>query len=224
MQIEKIARANDKSVKFLLDFFEKEGQPLKWDKKFVVYFAGFDSKRFYTHHRGFGLAADALIASVYLGGGDDYRLAVHENTHAISYMNWPRTTSFLSEGLAKYTEALATDENKNHSSTVEFLKQGKLFPLKALVNHKIGQTGMKTTVGYPASGSFVGFIIETYGLESFKKVHIFEGERKEAEDIDNSWKNAYSQPLSDLEKEWLLWLAKRYEIDKNLILDHLKNQ
>jgi len=62
---------------------------------------------------------------VYLEDLLNYGLAVHENTHTLINSNWSNSsTSFLNEGIAKYTEALATDKDKNHLMTIEFLKNG----------------------------------------------------------------------------------------------------
>ncbi|ODS35230.1 MAG: hypothetical protein A7315_01905 [Candidatus Altiarchaeales archaeon WOR_SM1_79] len=218
--MKKIVDVNERSLQFLLNFFEKNSEPVKWEKLFIVYFAWFDSKLFYTHHWGVGKAADAGIFSVYLGGGDDYRIAVHENTHKLTMLNWTEnTSSFLTEGIAKYTEALATDKEKNDKMILQFLKENQLFPLDELVTHNIGISGMKTTVGYPASGSFTGFLIERYGLKQFKQIYIIEG-RSDEDKID-SWKKVYNKSFAELEKEWLYWLAEKYKIDEETINNHL---
>jgi hypothetical protein len=209
-QVDNIAGTNNDSVQFLIDFFKKHGETMTWKKQFIVYFSWFDSKLFYTHHWGAGLADDAAICSVYLGGGSNYRLAVHENTHSITYQNWPESSSFLSEGIAKCTEALATDREKNHRSVLEFIKENELFPLSELVNHEIGKTGKKTVVGYPAAGSFVEFLIESYGMKKFKTVYGLEGRPAAEKAEDESWDRIYGKSLKDLEKEWLDWLDSRY--------------
>ena len=125
-------------------------------------------------------------------------------------MNWPESSSFLSEGIAKCTEALATHKEKNHRSVIKFIKGNDFFPLKELVDHEIGKTGRKTVVGYPSAGSFVEFLIECYGMKKFKTVYGLEG-RPEAEKAnDDSWDRAYGKSLQELEKEWLGWLDSRY--------------
>ncbi len=44
---------------------------------------------------------------------------------------------------------------------------------------------------YLLAGSFVGFLIERYGLEDFKKLY-----------ENGSYEEAYGKPLAALEKEW----------------------
>jgi len=220
-EMEKIAKINERSLNFLFDVL-KEDEGLKWKKQLTVYFSDFDSKVFYTHHWGWGLASNEGVFSIYLKGTRDFGLAVHENTHTLTYLNWSdNSTSFLSEGIAKYTEALATEKDKNHLKTIQFLKEGKLFPLEEMVTFNIGFSGMRTNVAYPASGSLTGFLIETYGLKPFKKVFILEARSDKERKKDNSWEKAYGKSLSDLEKEWLNWLAKRYQIDEKHIQNHL---
>ena len=122
-KMEKIVQLNEKSLNFLFEVFKEE--KLTWKKQFTVYFRDFDSKLFYTHHWGVGLASLDGAFMVYLEDLLNYGLAVHENTHTLINSNWSNSsTSFLNEGIAKYTEALATDKDKNHLMTIEFLKNG----------------------------------------------------------------------------------------------------
>lgn len=220
-EMKKMAQVNEKSLKFILNTL-KEDRELTWKRQLTVYFRDFDSKIFYTHHWGWGLANNEGVFSIYLKSARDFGLAAHENTHTLTYLNWSDdSTSFLSEGIAKYTEALATEKDKNHLATIKFLKEGKLFPLEETVHFNIGFPGLKTNVGYPASGSFVEFLIRTYGLISFKKVFILEARSDEEKKEEDSWKKVYDKALTELEKEWLYWLAKRYKIDEKHIQDHL---
>ena len=156
-EIEEIAEINEQSIRFLFDCFKDE--QLTWQKLFSVYFQDYDSKLFYTHHWGSGLACNEGIFIVHIGNVPDFGLVVHENMHILSSLNWSGgSTSFLNEGIAMYVEALATDKDKNHLKTLQFLKQNKLFPLEEMVTFTIGIQGLKTEVAYPASGSFIEFL------------------------------------------------------------------
>jgi hypothetical protein len=220
-EIEQIADINERSLKFLFDCFKDE--KLTWKKLITVYFRDFDSKIFYTRHWGWGLASEAGTFMVHKGGVPDFGMAVHENTHILAYLNWGYGSSFIEEGLGKYTEALATDKDKNHLKTINFLKEEKLFPLKEMVTFDIGREGLKTDVGYPAAGSFMEYIVTTYGLKCLKRLFVLE-DRPDKEKKGDSWETAFGKPLSKLEKEWLYWLAKRYKVDERYILEHLKKQ
>lgn len=209
-EMQALAQTNEKAVTFLFDSF-KEDKDLKWQKEFIVYFCDYDSKLFYTHHRGMGLSSDEGIFSVQKGGAPQFGLAVHENMHTLTSLNWGGTSSFLSEGIAKHAEALATNKDDNHLQSTKYMKEGKLYPLEEMLEFNIGSGGLQTQVGYPAAGSFVGFLIEAYGLIAFKKVYALESRPTEEKEKENSWGKAYGKSLQVLEKEWHQWLSKQYE-------------
>ena len=221
-EMEQAARVNEKAVGFLLGLL-KEDKTLVWKKSLSVYFSGYDSKLFYTHHWGRGLADLEGTFMVHDGAVPDYGLAVHENTHLLVQRCWTeRTTSFMAEGLAKYTEAAATDKEKNHKEVVKFLKEGTLFPLEQMVTFLIGAGGPRTLVGYPASGSFAGFFIDTYGVRSFKEAYLLEARHLEEKEKESTWKRVCGKSVQEVEREWLSWIAREYQVDAKYIENHLK--
>jgi len=220
-EMNNLAQVNEKALSFLLKCF-KEEKSLKWKKLFTVYFRDFDSKIFYTLYWGSGFTREEGMFMIYRGGAPDYGLTVHENTHILADLNWGESSSFIAEGLGRYAEAAATDKDKNNSETVHYLKENKLFPLEEMVAFSIGLPGLKTEVGYPASGSFVEFLIEKFGWKSFKEAYILEGRSPREKEKENSWGKAYRKSLRDLEEEWLDWLADKYRIDKQFIKNHFE--
>lgn len=190
--MEELSQVNEKSLQFLFDCFEEIG-PLRWEKLFSVYFRDYDSKVFYTHHWGKGMAGDAGVFMVYEGKVPDFGLAVHENGHKLTMLNWGGSSSFMSEGVAKYVEALAIDKNENHFRTVQFLKEDNLFPLEEMVEFNIGMPGLKTTVGYPAAGSFIGFLVDAYSMKSVKEAYILEGRSDKERKMNNSWEKVFKK-------------------------------
>jgi hypothetical protein len=221
--MEQAARVNEKAVKFLLRLL-KEDTTLVWKKSLSVYFGGYDSKYFYTHHWGRGLADLEGTFMVHGGAAPDYAMAVHENTHILAQRCWSEnTTSFMAEGFAKYAEAVATDKEKNHKAVVRFLKEGTLFPLEQMVTFIIGASGQRTLVGYPASGSFAGYFIETYGLKSLKEAYLLEGRPIEEKERESTWKQVCGKSLLEVEREWLSWIAGRYDVDEKYIKRHLES-
>jgi hypothetical protein len=159
---------------------------------------------------------------IYPGGTPDMGLAVHENTHALIGLNWGNSSSFLAEGLGRYAEAQATEKDMNHLRVVDFLKTGRLFPLKEMLTFRIGTGGLKTEVGYPASGSFVDFLIRSYGLQALKKAYQLEARSSADREKDDTWQKVYQRPIQDLEKEWLEWLKMKFKIDEDSVAAHLK--
>lgn len=219
--MQKIADVNEKSLRFLFGLF-KDDQELRWKKLLTVYFSDYDSKLFYTHHWGSGLASDEGVFMVHRGEVPDIGLAAHENVHILSKLNWGDSTSFMNEGVGKYAEVMATDENRNDLQTLAFLKENKLFPLEDMLGFQIGITGLKTDVGYPGAGSFVSFLIRSYGLQAFKEAFRLEKRNFEEKASQDTWQKAYRKSIQDLEKEWLTWLVERYKVDKKNLEAHLE--
>ncbi len=204
----KLEGVNERSVKFILDLFKSE--QLGWDKAFTGYFRDYDSKLFYTHHWGKGLSSSSGIFIVYDGSIPDYGLAVHENAHSLINSNWSGTTSFMNEGIAMYAEAMATEKDRNHQKTIEFLIAGELLPLKRMVAMNIG-SDEGTEVAYPASGSYVGYLIESNHLGNFKDAFQLESRSKEDKEKESTWEKVFGKSLNELEMDWLDWLKERYE-------------
>jgi hypothetical protein len=205
-EMDRIAEVNERALTAILGLFRGAGEVL-WTKLPAVYFSDFDSKLFYTHHWGSGLASDEGVFMVHPGGVPSLGLAAHENAHILGTRNWGGTTSFLNEGFGRYAEAMVTDPDLNDRQTREFLRAGKLFPLRELLAHNIGQPGLKTDVGYPAAGSFVGYLIRTYGLASFKEVWKLEAREDEEKAKADSWAAAFGRPLGELEEAWRAYLS-----------------
>jgi hypothetical protein len=199
-QAVELADVNEKSVVFLMELFRDTGA--RWKKTFTVYYRDYDAKVFYLHHWGSGMSGDAGVFMVYDGSAPDYGLAVHENAHTLIGQHWSGSTSFMTEGIGKYAEAMATDKSANHRRTLKELQEGKLFPLDEMATINIG-SDPRTEIAYPAAGSFVQFLIDRYSLKTLKVVYEGEGQRSIGKTKEDPWIAAYGKPLSDLEREWL---------------------
>ena len=197
-----IAGVNEKAHLFITNIFK--GFDFASKRSFIVYYRDYDSKIFYTHHWGKGLATVAGIFNVHEGGVPNFGLAVHENTHQLWGAN---STSFLNEGVAMYAEALATDKNKNNRQTLEFMNEGQLYPLEEMMQFQIGTPGPKTVVGYPASGAFVDFSLNPMvSGSSTMSFFLRVGLQKRLE--GRLLEKTYSKSISELEKQWHRWLLQ----------------
>ncbi len=219
-QMDDLARVNEKSLAFLLGLFRDE-KKLQWKKLPVHYFRDYDTKVFFTHHWGLGWATDEGTYMVHPGGAPDFPLVVHENAHILIGANWGGSSSFLAEGIGRYAEAEAEDRDKNDRETIRFLEDGKLFRLKDMLAFAIGMPGLETDVGYPASGSFVGFFIRTYGLRAFKNAYLLVAPTEDGGKSDAIWRQATGNPLVDLERAWLEDLARGHPKDAAAIRKHI---
>jgi hypothetical protein len=221
-QMDELARTNERSLPLLRKVFGGE-EDLRWRKLRVYYFSDYDTKVFYTHHWGLGLATEAGTYMVYAGGAPDFPLTVHENAHILIDRNWGGSSSFLNEGIGKFAEVQAGERDENDRQVLGFIKAGKLLPLKDLVGWNIGTPGPKTDVGYPAAGSFVGFLVGTRGLKALKETFLQIARSKEGPESDAPWIKALGKPLAQLERDWLNRLAHTHPADAEAVRAYLKN-
>ncbi|QIA09487.1 hypothetical protein [Draconibacterium halophilum] len=196
-EISQQIKSNEQSVNFLLRLFKE--LDFRWSKENIYYFPNLESKIFYTGYWGIGFSCEAGVYNVLLKQDSSYGLLVHENSHSLLRKNELTFSSFFDEGIARYAEAMATDEKMNNKKTVELLREGKLFPLEKMLDFKIGNNPMETEVGYPASGSFVEFLIIKYGLEIIHRLN------------EKALNPISKKELVNNEEEWLNWLKREYD-------------
>lgn len=211
-----LAEINSRAIAFILTRFESLGQTgTVWQKPSITYFNNYDSKVFFTSHWGSGFSSREArgVFSVYKGKTADYPLAVHENTHTFCYDLWNNggSCSFLNEGIAMFIEAEATDKDANHLKTLQFLESGELPSLEYLTGMDIGSDRL-THIGYPAAGSFAGFVLDRYSLSEFERA--FNTRRA-------NWDRIFLKSLAGIEREWLLWLVDKYRRDRETVAKHL---
>jgi len=198
-----LLRINERSVAFLLDAFDDTG--VTWTKSPTVYFRGHDAKVFYTLHWGAGLA-DATGSYLLYSEQPDFGLVVHEHTHSLFDRLWGETVSFLTEGLAMYAQAQATDPMLCHRRTRELRENGVSVPLETLLEHDIGTPGKATDFGYPAAGSFIEFLLQQGGMSKFEELYR-EAQPGRNPDLGELLLKIYGASPSDLEAAWISWLA-----------------
>ena len=112
----------------------------------------------------------------------------------------------MDEGVATFVEAQSVEPERNHHAVLGFINEGTMIPLSQLVEHQIGEPGHKTEVGYPASGSFVGYLIQRYGLDALRNAYVLEARTAEEKAHEPTWPRAFGKPLAELERDWLKWL------------------
>jgi hypothetical protein len=217
-EMEEIIKVNQESVDFILELFKEAG--LDWKKIFSCYFRDYDVKLFYTHHWGRGFSS-ARLGNFYVHDREipDYGLAVHENTHTLIYQNWGVSESFFDEGIAMYAEAKAEDKDQNHNKVIQFLKEGEMVHLDEMLDFNIGSGEKQTRIGYPASGSFIHFLVESYGLSKLRNMYGGNQDEKQ-KNIHYVLENIFKKTPEQLEEEWMKWLQKKFGFDKQLITEH----
>jgi hypothetical protein len=117
----------------------------------------------------------------------------HEMVHVIGVKMGTPETHLLGEGIAVYLNG--APPKVHHQKAAQLLAGKKLPSLKSLVEEFREQE-----LGYPAAGSFCGFLIETYGLEKFKEMY-------PTADAPAAFLKVLEMSLDDLERKWHEFLA-----------------
>ncbi len=174
--------------------------------------------------RGYNRSGERVIFQLYDGSGtrlERQYLAAHELTHQIAADSIGAAAStMLSEGLAMYAgqRYLVAD---GHVSLDGFsraaLDDVRLIPITRLSDGSVRFMGrLPQRYPYDEAGSFVGFLIRTYGLPEFKRVY-----------TSGDYVGVYGKDLSALEAEWRAYLrsdraAGPYAPDSRRYLDGIE--
>ena len=134
---------------------------------------------------------------------------VRENTgallHEIVHIYAPNTKRFLAEGLAVYlhTKLAGNRAFPNFGEDLRRLAVRGLSSVESLdalngvrTPRPLG-TVMEEKTAYILAGSFVGFVIERYGLASFRSVY-----------ATGNYEQVYGKSLRTLEQEWRMSLRE----------------
>jgi hypothetical protein len=88
----------------------------------------------------------------------------HELTHCIALQIGTAQTGLLGEGIAVWLNG--DTPSGHHDRAAKLLASGELPSMKDLLEKFRDQAN-----GYPAAGSFCGYLIETYGIEKFRELY-----------------------------------------------------
>ena len=124
--------------------------------------------------------------------------------HEIVHIYAPHANRFLAEGLAVYLQAKLAGNRAfpNFGRRLETDARSRLGQLESLDTLNAVRTPtplgsvMSEQSAYVFAGSFVGFLVEKYGLPDFRKLYETE-----------SYDGVYGRSLAVLEKEWRTALA-----------------
>ena len=122
----------------------------------------------------------------------------HELVHvlALQRLGYAQTGLF-GEGLAVWLDGEGADEH--HDVAAALLKSGELPTMEALLKEFRQQAK-----GYPAAGSFCGWLLQTHGLDAFSRLYPLSDPAAAAPAI-------LKQPWTDVDAAWRAFLAARSE-------------
>ena len=119
----------------------------------------------------------------------------HEMVHVIAHTRLEYSgTGLLGEGIAVWLNGQSPD--RHHRRAAELLEKGELPTIEALLT-----AFRKQEAGYPASGSFTGFLIEAHGLDVFKEIYPLEDPSARAKELVGA-------SFHEMEAAWHEELAK----------------
>lgn len=113
----------------------------------------------------------------------------HEMTHCIARAIGYAQTGLFGEGLAVWFNGNKPEET--HRIAAKLLADGKLPGVDEMLHDFRKQEN-----GYPAAGSFCGFVIETYGIDKFKKLYVLTDPAAAAQEV-------LGASFDEVEKGWL---------------------
>lgn len=108
---------------------------------------------------------------------------------------------FFAEGIAVYLAGPWNNKNI-HANAVELANEGRLVSIQSLLERR-GFLSQPMEATYPQAGSFVGFLIERFGIEKFKKFYPLSEPYETYWDTISRFKSVYGETVEELEDRWL---------------------
>jgi hypothetical protein len=199
-EIKKIMTQRESALKRACDFIG-----VKPSQQIVVFFyPDRITKRMCTHHEGDGLAHGNTIHEVY---NDKVKLDPYHETVHIVMRPMGNPPAVFNEGFAVYMQ----EGHRWHGLHVDVIaaklaQGGRRADLKKLLTREeIGSQNDDGKVAYPQSGSFVGFLIESFGKDKFLQAYKeLKNPRNKSMQSRNkrTLERIYGRSLHELEREW----------------------
>jgi hypothetical protein len=137
----------------------------------------------------------------------------HEVVHLFT-STWGSPGALVNEGVAvAYQIDPSRDQIPRWSGTAlhdlsrQFRQQGRLLPLATLVETASWRS-QDPNVAYPESGSFMRWLIDTYGLDRLRNLYArATGPNEPAAGVRSAFATVYGRSLDELEAAWLAALT-----------------
>ncbi len=195
--IERIMKEFNKQCQYLVDTF---GSP---PTKIKIYVHPFYDTSGYL---GLAFPSKHILHVGYEGTFEDdiQSTGTHELTHIYS-RNWSNSPNIvLTEGIAVYYASLYTKEDVDSRARIETtLEQVPILTLSKIYTN---QWDSNYGYSYNVAGSFVKYLVQTYGEEKFEQMY-----KDRLIDFEVGFEEVYQKKLKDVEQDWLKQLHKRSE-------------
>jgi len=131
----------------------------------------------------------------------------HEVVHVLlGQISRKKPTSLILEGAACYFggTSLATREAQL-SWTKTLVENKEHLPISSISRERGFWSAEDMNDPYAESGSFVWFLVDTYGIDKFKELYRY---RDATEDLEAEMERVYGRGIAQLEDEWREWLLR----------------
>lgn len=133
-------------------------------------------------------------------------------THEMTHVFAPNGNRFLAEGLATYSQEHLSDAEAYpnfgrdlHNAARELAEKADFAALDAMATpSRLKTDDLDGDEAYQVAGSFVRFLVESYGLDRFRKLYALtplESYSRDAGERER-WNNIYGKGLNALAAEW----------------------
>jgi len=212
-EIEQIARQKEEGFKQICRFLGKDSDI----RIRMVFFEDGQTKQIQTGHQGAGWAFGNTIVEIY---NDKEKLdPYHETTHILmGPVGSP--PALFNEGFATYmSEKLGTHALANldggqatiHQRAAELKAKGEWIELPTLLSFReIGSPVTRPPIAYAEAGSFVKFLLDTYGKDKFLEAYgSLQNSNQQSVQQENVRKlgEIFGHSLPELEAQWHKLLA-----------------
>jgi hypothetical protein len=152
-----------------------------------------------------GFAAEGLILSYldrFYAGGEWVQVFRHEGTHVLDRAFAEIRPALLTEGLAVYVAGGHFRQEPINERAAALLALDRYIPLPELADSFYPQ---QHEIGYLEAASFVGFLVDRFGWESFKTFYgdMPKDQAGQAAMIDAALQNNFGLTLNQAEADWL---------------------
>lgn len=192
--VEKLKQKREEGLTKILDFFQL---PYSRAERIVYFF--YESPL----HKGL-ITGDQMLAHAFTARGEVHVVynqktqvdGLHEDAHII-LRPLGRPCKLLEEGTAEYIQR----SDRVHAWYLRARASRSPCRIAELIDDAAFQAS-DLFLTYPLAASFVGFLIQRRGVETFKQLYC-----APAVDMERSVQKLYGQPLAALEADWRAFLA-----------------
>ncbi|MDZ7692433.1 MAG: hypothetical protein U5K69_15080 [Balneolaceae bacterium] len=183
---------------------------LSFDRKLQVYIYNSEEDMGATNRTGKAYPELATIEAIYspeIKSIGARGVSLHELSHIAVFYGWcPTPQPLFAEGLAVWLDNYWNDPSVNSTSLFRVsrahLRQGNLPDVERMMNQ---WNQMSATYSYPTAGSFAKYLIDQYGLDSYKALYC----EARPDNFSSVFYDIYQTEIRTVEREYRSFLEDK---------------